>query len=68
MAEMRRLSENPALKGLHTEQVQDFTPTPMTTSSVMFYTGIDPRSMQKVFVERDIEKKRKQKSFFFIKK
>ncbi len=68
MAEMKRLSGNPALKGLHTEQVQDFTPTPMTTSSVMFYTGIDPRTMQKVFVERDIEMKRRQKSFFFIKK
>lgn len=68
MAEMKRLSENPALKGIRTDQVQDFTPTPMTTSSVMFYTGIDPRTMQKVFVERDIENKRKQKSFFFIKK
>ena len=68
MAEMKRLSENPALRGIHTEQVQDFTPTPMTVSSVMFYTGLDPHSMQPVFVERDLERKRKQKSFFFIKK
>ena len=37
----------------------------MTTSSVMFYTGIDPKNMQKLFVERDIEKKKEQKSFFF---
>ena len=63
--EMERLSANPVLKGIRTEQVQDFTPTPMTTSSVMFYTGLDPRSMRKVFVERDIERKREQKSFFF---
>lgn len=68
MAEMKKLSENPTLRGIHTEQVQDFTPTPMTVSSVMFYTGLDPHSMQPVFVERDLERKRKQKSFFFIKK
>jgi radical SAM superfamily enzyme YgiQ (UPF0313 family) len=65
MREMRRLASTPALKGLYMDQVQDFTPTPMTTSSVMFYTGIDPKNMQKVFVERDIEAKREQKSFFF---
>ena len=65
MREMRRLASEPALKGLYMDQVQDFTPTPMTTSSVMFYTGMDPKNMQKVFVERDIEKKREQKSFFF---
>ena len=65
MREMRRLAGTPALKGLYMDQVQDFTPTPMTTSSVMFYTGLDPKNMQKVFVERDIEKKREQKSFFF---
>lgn len=46
------------------DQVQDFTPTPMTTSSVMYYTGIDPRTMKPVFVERDPEKKKRQKSFF----
>ena len=65
MKEMERLSRNPALKGLYMDQVQDFTPTPMTTSSVMFYTGLDPKTMRKVFVERDIERKRQQKSFFF---
>ena len=68
MEDMRKLSLNPALKGIRTDQVQDFTPTPMTTSSVMYYTGIDPHTMQNVFVERDIEKKRRQKSYFFIKK
>ncbi|MGM9735553.1 MAG: YgiQ family radical SAM protein [Candidatus Cryptobacteroides sp.] len=67
MREMQSLSRNPALKGLYMDQVQDFTPTPMTTSSVMFYTGLDPRNLKKVFVERDIERKREQKSFFFRK-
>ena len=68
MREMRRLASAPALKGLYMDQVQDFTPTPMTTSSVMYYTGLDPKNMQKVFVERDIQKKREQKSFFFNRK
>jgi len=68
MKDMQNLSCNPAIKGLYMDQVQDFTPTPMTTSSVMFYTGLDPRTLKPVFVERDIEKKRLQKSFFFGKK
>lgn len=65
MREMQRLARNPALKGLYMDQVQDFTPTPMTTSSVMFYTGLDPKNLEKVFVERDVERKKEQKSFFF---
>lgn len=65
MREMKRLASSPALRGLYMDQVQDFTPTPMTTSSVMFYTGMDPKNLQKVFVERNIERKREQKSFFF---
>lgn len=65
MREMQRLARNPALQGLYMDQVQDFTPTPMTTSSVMFYTGLDPKNLEKVFVERDIERKKEQKSFFF---
>lgn len=65
MKEMQRLARTPALKGLYMDQVQDFTPTPMTTSSVMFYTGLDPKTLEKVFVERDIERKKEQKSFFF---
>ena len=62
---MKRLASNPALRGLYMDQVQDFTPTPMTTSSVMFYTGLDPKNLDNVYVERDIEKKKEQKSFFF---
>ena len=65
LREMQRLARNPALKGLYMDQVQDFTPTPMTTSSVMFYTGLDPKNLDKVFVERDLERKKEQKSFFF---
>lgn len=65
MEDMERLSRNRYLEGLYMEQVQDFTPTPMTASSVMFYTGLDPKTLDEVFVERDIERKRQQKSYFF---
>ena len=65
MKDMQALSNHPALRGIWMDQVQDFTPTPMTTSSVMFYTGLDPRDMTPVFTEHDPEKKRLQKSFFF---
>ena len=65
MREMQRLARNPALHGLYMDQVQDFTPTPMTTSSVMFYTGLDPKNLEKVFVERDKDRKKEQKTYFF---
>ena len=68
MKDMQNLAHNPSLRGLYMDQVQDFTPTPMTTSSVMFYTGLDPKNLQKVFVERDPQRKKEQKSFFFRKK
>ncbi|MCQ2144801.1 MAG: YgiQ family radical SAM protein [Bacteroidales bacterium] len=68
MQHMDKLCHKPALRGIYMDQVQDFTPTPMTTSSVMFYSGIDPRTMKPVFVERNMDRKKMQKSFFFKKK
>ena len=68
MDDMKSLAQNPHLKDISLEQVQDFTPTPMTRSSISFYTGIDPKTMKKIFVERDPKMKQKQKSFFFNKK
>ena len=67
MQDMRKLASNPCLKGIWMEQVQDFTPTPMTTSSIMFYAGIDPRTMKPVFCEHNMAAKRQQKEFFFRK-
>ncbi|MEZ3443507.1 YgiQ family radical SAM protein [uncultured Alistipes sp.] len=49
------------------EQVQDLTPTPMTLSSVMFWTGENPYTHEKVYVARSQEEKRRQKSWFFRK-
>ena len=42
---------------MYTEQVQDFTPTPMTISTTMFYTGLDPFTMQPIHVPKGKEKK-----------
>lgn len=67
LQDMRRLASNKSLKGIWMEQVQDFMPTPMTTSSIMFCTGLDPRTMKEVFVEHDPERKKEQKSLFFRK-
>jgi uncharacterized radical SAM protein YgiQ len=50
------------------EQVQDFTPTPMTLASVMYYTGKDPYTGKKVFVPTNMDEKRMQKNFFFYYK
>ena len=65
---MRALSQR-VLGKLHftLEQVQDLTPTPMTLSSVMFYTGENPYTGERVFVARSQDDKRRQKSYFFKK-
>ncbi len=44
------------------EQVQDFYPTPGTASTVMFYTGLDPFTMKKVYVATDPAEKRMQRA------
>jgi len=66
MGDMRKLAENPILRGVKLEQVQDFTPTPMTRSSASYYSGYDIMTMKSIFVERSIEKKKRQKSFFLL--
>ena len=47
------------------EQVQDFTPTPMTLATVIYYTGIDPYSNKQMFTAKSQKEKRNQKQFFF---
>lgn len=68
LQDMVSLSRNRHLSGIYMDQVQDFTPTPMTASSVMFYTGMDIKNFTDIFVERDQNGKKKQKSFFFFQK
>jgi uncharacterized radical SAM protein YgiQ len=51
--------------GFKLEQVQDFTPTPMTVSTEMFYTGYDPYTLEPVYVARTDEEKKAQRQHFF---
>lgn len=48
--------------GYMPEQVQDFYPTPSTLSTVMYYTGLDPRTMKPVYVPRDPHEKAMQRA------
>ena len=54
-------------KGLdfHLEQVQDFTPTPMTISTETWYTGYDPYTLEPVFSAKTQKEKLAQRMFFF---
>ena len=47
--------------GIHPEQVQIFTPTPSTYATLMYATGLDPFSMEKIFVEKEVHQKERQK-------
>lgn len=47
---------------LRVDQVQDFYPTPGTLSTAMYYTEVDPRTMQKVYVEKNPHKKAMQRA------
>lgn len=49
-------------EGLHPEQVQDFYPTPGTISTCMFYTGLDPYTMEEVYVPRTPKEKVEQRA------
>ncbi len=49
----------------HLEQIQDFTPTPMTLSTEIFYTGINPYTMEPVYCARTDRDKQAQRQFFF---
>ena len=50
------------------QQVQDFYPTPGTLSTCMFYTGIDPRTMKKVYVPKTAKEKAMQRALLQYKK
>ena len=63
--DMKALAAEMQTLGIKPEQVQDFTPTPMTLATTMFYTGLNPYTAKKLFVARNIAEKRKQKDYFF---
>lgn len=63
--DMSMLAEETKKMHYRPEQVQDFTPTPMTLSTTMFYTGINPYTRETIYVARTPEEKKQQNRYFF---
>jgi len=63
--DMAELSAITKKAGYKLEQVQDFTPTPMTLSTTIYYTGIDPYTNNKVYSAKSKEERNAQRGFFF---
>jgi len=63
--EMAELAIDTKDMGFKLEQVQAFTPTPMTLATVMFYTEINPYTGEKLFVAKDQKDREKQLKYFF---
>lgn len=63
--DMKELAEITKSLNFHLEQVQDFTPTPMTIATEMFYTGLNPYTMEPVFSAHSQKEKLAQRQYFF---
>ena len=63
--DMISLAEKTKKLDFRLEQVQDFTPTPMTVATVAFYSGYHPYTLEKIFTPKTKEAKQKQRSHFF---
>lgn len=63
--DMKELAEITKSLNFHLEQVQDFTPTPMTIATEMFYTGLNPYTMESVFTAHSQKEKLAQRQYFF---
>ncbi|MCM1164361.1 MAG: YgiQ family radical SAM protein [Muribaculaceae bacterium] len=63
--DMAQLAAETKEMGLHLEQVQDFTPTPMTLSTEIYYTGYHPYTLKPVFTATDPRQKQAQRKYFF---
>lgn len=64
-ADMQQLANETKKLNFKLEQVQDFTPTPMTLSTTIYYTEVDPYTGKKVYVAKNKHDKQKQLSYFF---
>ena len=66
MSELKKFTSK-ELK-INPEQVQIFTPTPGTYASVMYYTELDPITRKKIYVEKDMKRKERQKNLLHTSK
>ncbi len=64
-ADMAQLAADTKDLGFKLEQVQDFTPTPMTVATVIYYSGYHPYTLEKPFVPKSAKDKKNQHRFFF---
>ena len=62
---MAELAAETKQLNFHLEQVQDFTPTPMTMATEMYYSGINPETGEKIYVAHSMKDKEAQRRFFF---
>ncbi len=65
MEEMANLAAETKDMGFRLEQVQDFTPTPMTVATVIYYTGLHPYTLKPVYTAKSKKEKKNQHLFFF---
>ena len=63
--EMANLAAETKDMGFRLEQVQDFTPTPMTVATIIYYTGLHPYTLRPVFTAKSPKEKKNQHLFFF---
>jgi uncharacterized radical SAM protein YgiQ len=62
---MANLAAETKEMGFKLEQVQDFTPTPMTVATVIYYAGVHPYTLKPVYTPKTKQEKRQQHMFFF---
>ena len=63
--EMANLAAETKDMGFRLEQVQDFTPTPMTVATIIYYTGLHPYTLRPIYTAKTKQEKKKQHIFFF---
>jgi len=65
LEDMANLAAETKKMGFKLEQVQDFTPTPMTVATVSYYSGYHPYTLKSIKAVKDRQKKIEQRRFFF---
>jgi len=63
--DMANLAAETKDMGFRLEQVQDFTPTPMTVATIIYYTGVHPYTLRPVYTAKTPKQKKNQHLFFF---
>ncbi len=63
--DMANLAGDTKELGFKLEQVQDFTPTPMTVATIIYYTGLHPYTLREVYTAKSQKEKKNQHQFFF---